>query len=288
MDLIRDLKIQVNTYYDSLIEFLPKLLIALVVCFVLMVIIKTIRTRSINFIKNKADDKLLVNFANSIFRIVNSTIVILLFLYIIGLGSVASSILGAAGISAFIIGFALKDIGENFLAGIIMAFDRPFKLYDVIRTGDIEGSIVSMTLRDTHIKTSDGKDVYIPNGQLIKNPLYNYTKDGFMRMNFTIGVDYSSNIDKVRSIILNTVKTIPGVLTEEKLPSCYVKNLNTNSIDLEIYIWIGTYVKEFSGMEIKSMAQSKCIENLTKANIGIPTNIMELKNYDAALKMANQ
>ena len=57
----------------------------------------------------------------------------LLFLYIIGLRDIAGSILGAASLSAFVIGFALKDIGENFLAGVIMAFDRPFRLGDTIK-----------------------------------------------------------------------------------------------------------------------------------------------------------
>ena len=60
----------------------------------------------------------------------------------------------------------------------------------------------------THIKTFDGKDVYVPNGQILKNPLYNYTIDGFLRKEFVIGVDYGTDVDKARSIILNVLKTL--------------------------------------------------------------------------------
>jgi len=286
MDIIIDLKDQVVAYYDDIIALLPKLLVAFVVCFIVLFITRIIRNQSIKFIGRKADDKLLVNFLSSIFKISNIILIALLFLYIVGLGGIASSILGAAGVSAFVIGFALKDIGENFLAGIIMAFDRPFRIGDTIKTGEVEGKITAMSLRDTHIKTFDGKDVYVPNGQLIKNPLYNYTIDGFMRLSFIIGVDYGSNIDEARDIIRKTILKIPGVLTEEKKPSVHVTNLNTSTVDIEVQIWIDTFDKEHSGTEVKSMAQSKCIEALASSSIGMPADIIELKNYDDGLKMA--
>ncbi len=73
-----------------------------------------------------------------------------LFLNITDNSSIAKEILGAAGISAFVIGFAFKDIGENLLAGIILAFNRPFPLDDFIKTDDIEGSILEVSLRYSH------------------------------------------------------------------------------------------------------------------------------------------
>ena len=106
-------------------------------------------------------------------------------------------------LTAIVIGFAFKDIGENFLAGVMMAFNRPFRIGDTIKSGDVEGKIVELSLRDTHIKTFDGKDVYVPNGQILKNPVYNYTIDGFLRHQFSIGIDYNSDIKKARDLIMN-------------------------------------------------------------------------------------
>jgi small-conductance mechanosensitive channel len=98
----------------------------------------------------------------------------------VGLTGVVSGLLAGAGISAFIIGFALKDIGENFLAGILLAFKRPFRVGDLVDIGGIRGTVLILNLRDTQIKTPDGKDVFIPNANIIKNPLVNFTIDGFI------------------------------------------------------------------------------------------------------------
>jgi len=112
-----------------------------------------------------------------------------------------------------------------------MAFNRPFRLGDTVKTADVEGVIIEMSLRDTHIKTFDGKDVYVPNGQIIKNPLYNYTIDGFLRGSFTIGVDYNSDIEAARSIILSILKSTAGILQTTKPPRTHVKTLNSSTID---------------------------------------------------------
>ena len=276
MNFIEDLKNQFISYYDNIVTLTPKLVMAILVSIILITVLSFFRRKFVRYLKVNAKDKLLANFSNSILRFLNGTIVVLSFLFIIGQGKIATSILGAAGISAFVIGFALKDIGENFLAGVIMAFDRPFRLGDVIKSGDIEGTITEMSLRDTHIKTFDGKDVYIPNGQIIKNPLFNYTIDGFFRGNFTIGIDYNSDIEKARSIILDAVKGVPGVLNEDKQPRTHVTKLDSSSINIEAHYWIDTFDSNYSGLEVKSQAQTLAYESLVKNGIKIPYSTFEI------------
>ncbi len=288
MEVITRLLDQFKIYLDHIIEKGPAIIIGLFIIFILHFILRTLRHRIISYMQEKADDKLLLDFANSFLRFFNLVLLFLLYMFIIGFGNIAGSILGAAGISAFVIGFALKDIGENFLAGVIMAFDRPFSLGDTIKTNDVEGVIKKMSLRDTHVKTFDGKDVFVPNGQIIKNPLYNYTMDGFIRHQFTVGVDYNTDIDQVRSIILDSLKNIPGILQEDKVPRTHVKNLNTSTVDIECHFWINTFDSKYSSLELKSMAQSKTINALSQADISMPADIIELKNYDSELKMKNQ
>jgi len=287
MEIITDLKSQFNIYMNSLIEYVPKLATALIIVIIMSFILKMVRKKLASFLSEKADDQLLVNFINSLLHIVNIIIIGLLFLYVLGLGGIAGSFLGAAGISAFVIGFALKDIGENFLAGVVMAFDRPFSIGDTIKTNDVEGVIKTMSLRDTHVKTFDGKDVFVPNGQIIKNPLYNYTMDGYMRQNFLVGIDYNSDTDQARQIILDELDKIPGILGDVKPPRTHIKNLNTSTIDIECYFWINTFDRNHSGLELKSMAQSKSIKALMEAGVGMPSDIVELKNYDGKLSVQN-
>jgi len=281
MDIVSDLKNQFLSYYDKIVVLLPKLLLAIVVAVLLMTILKYFRKKLVKYLQLKAEDKLLVNFFDGVLYIFNIVIVALLTLYILGLSGIAGSLLGAATLSSVVIGFAFKDIAENFLAGVIMAFNRPFRLGDTVKTADVEGVIIEMSLRDTHIKTFDGKDVYVPNGQIIKNPLYNYTIDGFLRGSFTIGVDYNSDIEAARSIILSILKSTAGILQTTKPPRTHVKTLNSSTIDIEVHYWVDTFDKSHSGLEIKSQAQTKIVRALSDAGISMPSNIVELINHNS-------
>lgn len=270
MQILQDLQSTLLDYFSRLADVWPKLAIAIIVVSVLSFVLRFIRVKAIKFLHKRADDKLLVKFADSLVRLVHGVFLLLLFLHIVGLGYVANMVLGAAGLTAFVIGFALKDIGENFLAGVIMAFDRPFRLGDVIKTGAVEGVITEMSLRDTHVKTFDGKDVYIPNGQIIKNPLYNYTIDGFMRQTFLIHVALDSDLTKVRAILLDTISNIPGVLQEGRTPIVAIDNIDKHAVIVRCQFWIDTTDARYSGVELKSLAQINSLQALEKAGVEIP------------------
>ena len=282
MESLQLLKSEFIDQWNAIISKVPSILVGLIVIVILYFIMTKIRSSLVNLLTEKSDDKILVDFANSFIKITTILLLFLFFMYVIGFGNIAGSILGAAGISAFIIGFALKDIGENFLAGLMMAFDRPFRLGDTIKTGSVEGVIMRLGLRDTHVKTFDGKDVFVPNGQILKTPLYNYTIDGFLRKSFSIGIDYESDIELARKVILDTVKTIPGVLNEGKAARTHISNLNASTIDIECHFWINTFDSSHSSLEIRSLAQSKSIIALSKSSIKMPADIVEIKNYGSS------
>lgn len=279
MEIINDLRVQIASYYDNIVAIIPKVFLAIILVVILMTILKYVRKRSVKFMLKKAEDKLLVGFIDSVFRIVNISIGLLIFLYTIGQAGIASSVLGAATISSVVIGFAFKDIAENFLAGVIMAFNRPFSIGDTVMTGTVEGTITEMSLRDTHIKTFDGKDVYVPNGQIIKNPLYNYTIDGFLRKSFDVGLDYGTDIDTARNIVLKAVNTIPGILQEEKLPKTTIKSLGASTINIQVLYWVDTFNKQHSALEIHSQAIKRTLNALENAGVNLPGDIIEIKNY---------
>ncbi|MBT8233887.1 MAG: mechanosensitive ion channel family protein [Saprospiraceae bacterium] len=280
MDIINDLKEQFWIYYDSIISYIPRIIIATIISLIFLRVVKAMQKKLTAFLTHKADDQLLNNFMNSFLPILSGLIALLLFLYIVGLGGITKSIMGTAGVSAIVIGFAFKDIGENFLAGVMMAFNRPFRLGDTVKSGDVEGKIVELSLRDTHIKTFDGKDVYVPNGQILKNPVYNYTIDGFLRHQFSIGIDYDSDIKEARDIIMNILENEPGIIQDEKKPATMIGELGSSSINITSQYWINTFDSKFSGVEIKTQAIKKSLTALENAGINMPGNILELKNYN--------
>jgi len=280
MEIISDLKEHILTYYDDFIAIIPRLFLAVIIVIIFSLIARFVRRKFIKFVHSKAEDKLLVNFFDGVIQSLVLIISFLLFLYILGMSGIAGSILGAATLSSVVIGFAFKDIAENFLAGVIMAFNRPFRIGDVVKISNEEGVIIEMSLRETHIKTADGKDVYIPNGQIIKNPLYNYTIDGYLRKSFIVGLDYGSDVERGRALMLEVVPSVPGVLSKDKPPRTLIKDLGASTINVEVQYWINTFDRKHSAPEVHSKVIMAVLDNLDRENFNLPGNVLELKNYN--------
>jgi small-conductance mechanosensitive channel len=139
-----------------------------------------------------------------------------------------------------ILGFALREIGENFCAGILLSINKPFKIGDTIKSLDVEGKVKSIEIRHTHIRSFDGKDIYVPSSQIYKNTLINYTKDGLRRFDFVIGIDYSSDIKKACLLIDEELIAINGIL-KDPAPECVVKGLLPSYIEIIVYFWINIH-----------------------------------------------
>lgn len=137
-----------------------------------------------NFVRRRlskrTNDPLMSSFLGKTIRIVFILVSIMIGLKAAGLGGIATGILTAAGASAVVLGFAFKDIGENFIAGIILSFNRPFNINDTVEVGSNFGKVKALEFRYTKLKTFDGKDVYIPNSDVLTQPVTNYTEDGFL------------------------------------------------------------------------------------------------------------
>jgi small-conductance mechanosensitive channel len=229
------------------------------------------------------DDDLLASFIAQVIKIMIIFIGFLVFLKIVGWGDAAGGILATAGLSAFVIGFALKDIGENFLAGIAMAFNRPFKVGDVVQTGSINGKIIGLNLRETLIKTFDGIDVYIPNGQILKNPLLNYTIDGFLRHDFEINLEFESDIDQAVRLVMEALTKVEGLLQEGKPPSVTITGLTNHALKLKVFYWINTDNPNTSAINVKTQAIKYSLQALLDNGFHLPTEIVEVRNK-ASLK----
>lgn len=279
MNVINDLKDVIFGYYDDVIHLLPKIAISIVVTAVIYAVMSLVMRKFIKVMDREADDKLMVTFIRSVLNIVKGLVAMLLFLFLIGQAGLASSIFGAATISSVVIGFAFKDIAENFLAGVIMAFNRPFRIGDTVKIGSVEGSIIAMNLRDTQVKTFDGKDVYVPNGHIIKNPLYNYTIDGYLRKNFSIGLDYGTDIDYARKIIQKTMESVEGILKEDKPPKTFITEFGASTINIEVQYWLDTFDTSYSGTEVQSQAMKRVLNSLEAEGVNLPGDIIEIKNY---------
>lgn len=227
----------------------------------------------------RMDDDLLAKFLAGIFASVVILVGIMVVFRIIGLTSIVSGLLAGAGISAFVIGFALKDIGENFLAGILLAFKRPFRVGDVVDINGLRGQVLSLNLRDTQIKTGNGKDVFIPNSILIKNPLINFTIDGFLRYDFVVGLDYGSDYQGAIDVIKSSLHGIPGIVENRRKVTVRVSEMAESTLNIEINFWVDTLDNTYMDADIKSAAILSVLTSLEKAGYNMPAKIIELKTH---------
>jgi len=286
-NLGKDILDSIISYYDDFVAVLPKMALAIIVFVLALFVASWMKKLSRQALTGRVEDPLLVNFLAQIIKTAIVIAGVIMVLNIVGLGAAAASLLAGAGIGAFVIGFAFKDIGENFLAGIMMAFKRPFGIGDIIETGSITGTVIGLTLRDTQVKTFAGKDVFIPNGMIMKNPIINLTIDGYLRYDFTVGLDYADELKKGVNIIEKTVKETPGVLNiPGKQVSVLMDDLRSSMVNVSIYFWVDMDDPETSGVKVKAHAIERTVIALSSADFYLPADIVEIKNYnDTSLTM---
>ena len=267
--------------WDSFVEQIPSLLAAILVITLGIFIANKLTDLSRKFIAGKSTDPLMTNFLIKAIKTVFVIIVIMFGLKVAGLDGIATGVLTAAGASAVILGFAFKDIGENFISGIILSFNRPFNINDTVSIGDIFGKVKSMEFRYTKLKTFDGKDVYIPNSDVIKKPVFNFTEDGYFRMEFTVGIAYENDIDNAKKIILDTMNSHPLSLKEEdREPFVMTDELGVNSVNIKVFFWVVAEDYRRDALMIRSEMIDQVKINLLTNGISMPANIQELKWYN--------
>lgn len=149
------------------------------------------------------------------------------------------SILGAAGVAGVAIGFAAQTTLSNIISGLFIMGERSIRLGDYIRTVGVEGTVEAVNLLSISLRQSDNSLVRIPCESIIKNPVVNVTGDELRRCDFDLGVDYDSNLEQVRDVILKLVEAEP-MLSTSPAPVVLFTGFGDSSLDLHIGAWCKT------------------------------------------------
>ncbi|RMB57321.1 mechanosensitive ion channel family protein [Dokdonia sinensis] len=265
---------------DNVIDQLPQLAMGLLIIVLGVLIAGWIGKFARRKISAKTEDPLMSRFLGTAIRYTFIIIAIMLALRAAGLGGIAAGILTAAGASAVVLGFAFKDIGENFIAGVILAFNRPFNVDDTVMVGDNFGKVKALDLRYTKLKTFDGKDVYIPNSDVLTEPVTNYTEDGFFRWDFIIGIAYEDNIEGAKETVLKALAQEPNVINDELHENFVIEDeLATSTVNLKVFFWVDTKDFRKQALITKGNVVRKVKEALEDAGYYMPADIQEIKLY---------
>lgn len=150
-----------------------------------------------------------------------------------------TAFLAGLGILGFTIGFALQNIMQNFVSGVILLIEQPFDVGDAVELNSYGGTVLNINLRTTEMRTFDGLIVMIPNADVLSNTITNYTRADRRRIELPVGVAYGSDPAEARQIVLEAIKNIPGSLGDPE-PMVVFHTFGGSSVDMSAYFWIDT------------------------------------------------
>jgi small-conductance mechanosensitive channel len=149
----------------------------------------------------------------------------------------AGDLIQLLGIGSVAIGFAFRDIFQNFLAGILLLLTEPFRVGDQIIVNAFEGTVEDIQTRATFIKTYDGRRVVIPNANLFTESVIVNTAFEIRRLEYDLGIGYGDDIDRAKALILEAMASVEGVL-QEPPPEALVVKLADSSVHIRARWWI--------------------------------------------------
>ena len=162
---------------------------------------------------------------------------LLLALDLLDASTLVGAVLGSAGVVGLALGFAFKDIAENYVAGILLGLRRPFAPDDHLLIDKYEGKVVALTSRVTLLMTLDGNHLSLPNALVFKSVVLNYTVNPQRRFEFSLPIDPAESIRESRTLALAAIAEIDGVLAEPA-PSWSADGFAANGIELRFFGWV--------------------------------------------------
>ncbi|WP_442909368.1 mechanosensitive ion channel family protein [Halovenus sp. HT40] len=154
-----------------------------------------------------------------------------------GFGNFLQAVATIAAAATLAIGFALQDVIRNFVAGIFIYTDKPFRIGDWIEWGDNSGVVEDISLRVTRVRTFDNELLTVPNGVLMSDVIKNPVAKETLRLKFLFGIGYDDDIDKATEIIVEEAENHDGIL-DDPAPSVRLVELGDSSVGLQSRIWI--------------------------------------------------
>ena len=197
---------------------------------------------------------------------------IYLFLFLAGLTGFAIAVVSGTGVVGLILGFAFRDIAENFISSLLLTIQRPFRIGDIVQINDFTGIIQKVTARATTLVDFDGNHIQIPNATIYKGVIKNLTANPLMRGQFVIGVGYDADIQQAQQIAQEITSAQDNVLTDPE-PQILIDELGPSTYNIKVYFWVD--VEKTSVLKMASVLMRKITQAFLEANISMPDDARE-------------
>ena len=197
---------------------------------------------------------------------------IYLFLFLAGLTGFAIAVVSGTGVVGLILGFAFRDIAENFISSLLLTIQRPFRIGDIVQINDFTGIIQKVTARATTLVDFDGNHIQIPNATIYKGVIKNLTANPLMRGQFVIGVGYDADIQHAQQMAQEITSAQDNVLIDPE-PQILIDELGPSTYNIKVYFWVD--VEKTSVLKMASVLMRKITQAFLEANISMPDDARE-------------
>jgi small-conductance mechanosensitive channel len=213
-------------------------------------------------------------------------IVILMFgfflaLEILGATALVGGVLGTAGVVGLTIGFAFRDIVENYLASIILSVRRPFRGNDLVKIGDHLGTVIRLSASDTVLMAPDGNHLHLPNAMVFKSPIVNLTRNPMRRFDFVAGISAEADLEQAQDLGVQILSQMAGVVRDPK-PFARIEALGESNVAVRFFGWVDQTSADFSKVHSEAIRLVKSA--LEAHGIELPVPIQRMRIERAADK----
>ncbi len=254
-DCLQSMLDNANDALSNLLARLPQLLLAMIVVLSAYWFSRFVGNR-LHLLRLRSRNPYMNGLLRTVVRSMIMLIAILIALDLVGLTGVVGAVLGSAGVIGLVLGFAFRDIAENYIASVMLSVRRPFEPGDHVVIEGHEGKVVSIHSRATVLMTLDGNHLQLPNSMVFKSVVLNYSRNPKRRFDFEMLVDSTQSIRKSQTLAMSAIAEIEGVL-DDPSPSWLVVNHDGTAITLRFYGWIDQRKSDFSKVRSESIRHVK-------------------------------
>ncbi|CAD5106856.1 mechanosensitive ion channel family protein [Zestomonas carbonaria] len=251
-----------EAWWPMVLEYGSRVALALVTLLIGWWLINSLTARLSRLLARRSADQALQNFVSSLANIILKVLLVVSVASMIGIET--TSFIAAIGAAGLAIGLALQGSLANFAGGVLILLFRPFRIGDFIEAQGVSGTVDSIQIFHTVLRTGDNKTVIVPNGNLSNGIITNFNRQPTRKVVFDIGVNYDADLQRAREVLLRLAQD-PRVL-REPAPEAVVASLGDSAITMSLRVW----VKSADYWSVVFMFNEKARDALGEAGIDIP------------------
>ena len=223
--------------HDYVVPLGLKMLAAVIVFFLGRWIIKLVKKWMANGLMSRHADATLHGFLSNLVSVLLYFILIIAIIGILGINT--SSLVALLASAGLAVGMSLGGTLQNFAGGVLVVMFRPFKVGDFISAQGYEGTVSEIQIFNTHLLTTDNKEVILPNGPLATGALTNYSRQETRRVDWTFSIAYGDDYDKAKAVLMRLCDEDQLIL-KSPMPFIQLGKLNDSSVDITMRVWVNS------------------------------------------------